>query len=168
MKIGLFLTALAIATSGATGALAQDGSTLSPAELDNQTAEVAAELRCLVCRGQSVLESSSRLAQEMKDLIRERLAAGESPDEVKAYFARSYGDYILLKPEARGVSLLVYILPALALLGGGLLLWRLLGKWTRPAVAGDARSTRAAESGPGDSGLSEEQEAWLQQSIRGE
>jgi cytochrome c-type biogenesis protein CcmH len=108
----------------------------------------------------------------MKDVIRERLAAGESPEEVKAYFARSYGEYILLKPEARGVSLLVYVLPALALLGGALLLWRLFGKWTRPAVAtgavGTTESAPAPDAGSGDTGLSEEEEAWLRRSIQEE
>jgi cytochrome c-type biogenesis protein CcmH len=150
------LALLAALMSGGGTALAQEGSALPPAELDNLTAQVAAELRCLVCRGQSVLESNSQLAQEMKGVIRDRLAGGETPDEVKAYFVRSYGEYILLRPEARGVSLLVYVLPALALLGGGLLLLRLFGRWTRPAVGA-----------PSESELSSEEQAWLREQIQG-
>lgn len=177
VRIAVLASMVALMTGGGP-MLAQDGSGLSPEELDNVTAEVAAELRCLVCRGQSVLESSSQLAQEMRALIREKLAAGETPDEVKAYFVRSYGDYILLKPRAEGVSLLVYLLPALALLGGGLLLFRLFGRWTRPAAG-----VAAAGSGPTptsqststaspdaslESQLSAEEEAWLQAKLQGE
>jgi cytochrome c-type biogenesis protein CcmH len=164
-------------------ALAQEGSGLSPEELDNLTAQVAAELRCLVCRGQSVLESNSQLAQEMKALIHDRLASGETPDEVKAYFVRSYGEYILLKPTARGVSLLVYVLPALALVGGGLLLLRLFRRWTRPAAAAAgsgsaapaARESAGAPAGEPPEGdtsssaseLSPEEAAWLREQLQG-
>ena len=173
MRIRLFVTTLALLVGGWTAAPAQEGSALPAEELDNLTARVAAQLRCPVCRNQSVLESSSGLAREMQAAILERLASGESSDEVIAYFVQSYGEWILLKPEASGVSLLVYVLPALALLGGGLLLWRLFGKWTRPALvgaepAGAAGSARAPDTGSGDTGLSEEEEAWLQRSIQGE
>ena len=176
MRIGLVVTTLALVAGGWTGTLAQEGSALPAEELDNLTARVAAQLRCPVCRNQSVLESSSGLAREMQSAIRERLESGESSDEVIAYFVQSYGEWILLKPEASGVSLLVYVLPALALLGGGLLLWRLFGKWTRPVLvgaevaggAGSAGSARAPDTDSGDTGLSEEEEAWLQRSIQGE
>lgn len=175
------LASMAVLMSGGGTVLAQEGSRLSAEELDNLTAEVAAELRCLVCRGQSVLESSSQLAQEMKAVIRERLAGGESPDAVKAYFVRSYGEYILLRPKAQGVSLLVYLLPALVLLGGGLLLFRLFGRWTRPAAATagpgpapaatpeSAASPRAASpdaDAPFESELSPEEEAWLRERLQ--
>ena len=179
MSARVRITVLALMATLMTGGgvvLAQERSGLSPEELDNQTANVAAELRCLVCRGQSVLESSSQLAQEMKAVIRERLAGGESPDEVKAYFVRSYGDYILLRPKAQGVSLLVYVLPALALLGGGLLLFRLFGRWTRPAagVAPAGSGPTPTSESPSDAGasfesqLSAEEEAWLQGKLQGE
>lgn len=111
----------------------------SEAELDDRTARVAAQLRCPVCRNQSVLESSAELSREMQALIREKLAAGESPEEVKAYFVRSYGDWILLQPEPEGLNLLVYLLPALVLVGGiGVTAW-LIARWTRHrAPAGGA------------------------------
>lgn len=114
---------------------------LSPAELDALTAEVASRLRCPVCRNQSVLESSAELSREMQDVIRERLAAGESPEEVKAYFVARYGEWILLKPEARGINLLVYLLPALFLVAGAFLLRNRLGQWRRRAAAGDGPAT---------------------------
>lgn len=173
------LSAVVVLLIGAGTTFAQQGSGLSEGELDNLTAQVAAELRCLVCRGQSVLESNSQLATEMKVLIRERLAGGETPEEVKAYFLSSYGDYILLRPRAEGVSLLVYVLPALALLGGGLLLFRLFSRWTRPAVATAAPASTpseapeaAADGAPADAGifesdLSAEERAWLRTKLQG-
>lgn len=115
-----------------------DSAVVTGARLDELTARVAAELRCPVCRNQSVLESSSSLAREMQAEIKRRLARGESPDEVRSYFVSRYGEWILLKPSPRGINLLVYVLPALALLLGGLLVWHLLKKWTRAGTTEDA------------------------------
>ena len=134
-----------------------DGAGLDAAALDALTAEVAAELRCLVCRNQSVLESSAPLSREMQVTIRTKLAAGESPDEVKTYFVSRYGEYILLKPSARGVSLAVYALPALVLLlGGAFLLARIRG-WAR---------TGPDKEAPPLEGVSEEDQRWLEDAIR--
>jgi cytochrome c-type biogenesis protein CcmH len=156
---------------------------LSAAEVDQLSAEVAAQLRCPVCRNQSVLESSSGLAREMQSVIRDRLASGETPEEVRAYFVGRYGDWILLKPEPKGINLLVYLLPAAALLFGGLLLYYRIRRWTGATVSApeaspaglevldaDAAPTegaRAAElpSPDADGGLSEEEEEWIRQQI---
>jgi cytochrome c-type biogenesis protein CcmH len=117
------------------------------AALDALAAEVAAELRCPVCRNQSVLESSAELSREMHATIRSRLAAGESPEEVKAYFVDRYGEWILLKPTARGVNLAVYALPALVLLLGAAFLLVRLRDWARRAP-----TTDPAELGEGEVG----------------
>lgn len=105
-------------------------------ELDALTARVAAQLRCPVCRNQSVVESSATLSQQMQAEIRRRLAAGESPREVKQYFVSRYGEWILLQPRAEGINLLVYILPALAVLGGLALVWIRIRQWTDGDAAG--------------------------------
>jgi len=132
-------------------------SELDEAALDALTAEVAAELRCPVCRNQAVIESSAELSREMQATIRSKLAAGESPAEVKAYFVSRYGEWILLKPTARGVNLAVYALPALVLLlGGAFLLARLRG-WAR---------TRPAGTAPPLEGVTEEDQRWLEDAIR--
>lgn len=156
---------------------------MSAAEVDQLSAEVAAQLRCPVCRNQSVLESSSGLAREMQSVIRDRLASGETPEEVKAYFVGRYGDWILLKPEPKGINLLVYLLPAAALLFGGVLLYYRIRRWTRATAPGPEASlaglavpdadtapseeARAAEpqSPDGDGGLSDEEEAWIREQI---
>jgi cytochrome c-type biogenesis protein CcmH len=156
---------------------------MSAAEIDQLSAEVAAQLRCPVCRNQSVLESSSGLAREMQSVIRDRLASGETPQEVRAYFVGRYGDWILLKPEPKGINLLVYLLPAAALLFGGVLLYYRIRRWTRATAPGPEASlaglavpdadtapteeARAAEprSLDADEGLSEEEEEWIREQI---
>lgn len=174
------------AAPGGTGAAVT--SDLSPAEaarVDSLTAEVANQLRCPVCRSQSVLESTSTLAREMQGVIREKLAAGESPAAVKEYFVGKYGSWVLLKPEPEGVGLLVYLLPALALLGGGWIVFGALRRWSRrpegDAAAGATGDSPAGAGSPGASpdapaasgrerpgsrlpeleGVSDEEQAWL-------
>jgi len=155
----LMAAVLLAANPGAAAPRPQDREPLSPAEVDQLTAQVAAQLRCPVCRNQSVLESSAGLAREMQALIREKIAAGETPEQVKAYVVSRYGDWILLKPEPRGINLLVYLLPAAAVLfGGGVLFW-LIRRWT-----GNVESEEPAPEPP-DQSLSEEEEAWLQRQI---
>lgn len=142
---------------------------MTEAQLDDLTARVASQLRCPVCRNQSVLESSSTLAREMQSVIRDRLASGESPDKVKAYFVSRYGEWILLKPKPEGVNLLVYLLPALALLAGGALVWHLLRRWSarEPAAAGEAGAAEASDGpdAPGDR-LDPEEERALEGVLR--
>lgn len=145
---------------------------MTPEELDALTARVAAQLRCPVCRNQSVLESSATLSEEMQAEIRRRLASGDSPADVRAYFVDRYGEWILLKPKAEGLNLLVYLLPAAALLLGGLLVWRLLLTWSG-ASADDARAEPegSADAGAGEApegGLDPEEERRLEAVLRGE
>ena len=110
--------------------------TASEAALEQRTREVAAELRCPVCQGESIQESPAELAQEMKALVREQLAAGRTPEEVKAYFVARYGEWILLRPTTTGVNALLYVLPPLMLLAGVALVVVIARRWIRaPAGA---------------------------------
>lgn len=134
------------------------------AELDARAADIAAQLRCPVCSGQSVLESNSAIAQEMQEVIRERLGQGDGEREVLAYFRGAYGDWIILRPRPTGLNLLVYVLPAVALLGGGIWLIVVLRRWSAGAGGGGSESEA---TGQPDGDLSAEDEAWLQSSIGG-
>lgn len=98
-------------------------------ELEALTREVASALRCPVCQGLSINDSPSELAVQMKNVIRDQLAAGRTPDEVKEYFIGRYGEWVLLEPEPAGVNLLVYLLPVLALIGGGVLIAIAVRRW---------------------------------------
>ncbi len=103
--------------------------------LEERTRQVAAELRCPVCQGNSIQDSPSELAQEMKGVVRDQLASGKSPEEVKAYFVQKYGEWILLEPKASGFNLVVYLLPLVMVLAGGFVIWRAVRKWTAPEGA---------------------------------
>jgi cytochrome c-type biogenesis protein CcmH len=110
--------------------------------LEARVRQVAAQLRCVVCQGLSIEDSPSELAVEMKAVVREQLAAGKSPDEVKRYFVEKYGEWILLQPKAEGFNLVVYLLPVLFVLGGIAFVVFAVRRWTR----GGGESQAADES----------------------
>lgn len=101
--------------------------------LEAMTTVLASELRCPVCQGNSIQDSPSELAQQMRDLIRDQLRSGKTPDEVRAYFVTKYGEWILLAPKAEGLNLVVYVVPFAAILVGGFIVWRTVRRWTTAA-----------------------------------
>lgn len=98
------------------------GEAITESELDAKTTEVAKTLRCIVCKNQSIAESDAALAKDMKALLRERLAAGDSEEEARDYMVERYGEFVLLKPRFSGKNLLLWVAPFLvlivALIGG--------------------------------------------------
>jgi len=93
--------------------------------------DIAAQLRCVVCQNLSVADSPSEMASQMRAVIRERLASGERPDQVVQYFVDKYGEWILLAPRRQGFNLLVWIMPAVALVVGVAIVGILVTRWTR-------------------------------------
>jgi cytochrome c-type biogenesis protein CcmH len=93
------------------------------------TTALASELRCPVCQGNSIQDSPSELAQEMRDLIRDQLRRKDA-DDVRAYFVAKYGEWILLSPRAEGLNLIVYLVPVAVILIGGAVVWRTVRRWT--------------------------------------
>lgn len=83
--------------------------------------EIAAELACPVCQGQSVKDSKAQLALQIQALIVEKLKAGESPEAIKQFLVARYGEDILMSPPKRGLQLGVWLAPPLFLIAGALL-----------------------------------------------
>lgn len=106
--------------------------------IEATTTQLAAELRCPVCQGNSIQDSPSELAQEMRSVIRDQLVAGKTPDDVRAYFVDKYGEWILLQPKAQGFNLVVYIVPLVAILVGALVVTRSVRRWTAQASQKEA------------------------------
>ena len=79
-----------------------------------RVAAISRDVRCPTCAGLSVAESDAKAAEAVRDEIRTRVAAGQSDGEIRAYLAGRYGRDILLKPDARGVASLVWVLPVIA------------------------------------------------------
>lgn len=88
--------------------------------IDDEAREISYLLMCPVCQGQSVAESNSELAKDMRSIIKQKLEAGESKEEIINYFVNRYGESILGYPPVKGVNLLLWILPALAVVLGGI------------------------------------------------
>jgi cytochrome c-type biogenesis protein CcmH len=105
--------------------------TATAAVSEAEVQAIASQLRCVVCQNLSVADSPSDMARQMRDLIRERLAAGDTPREVKAYFVQRYGEWVLLAPPARGLNILLWLAPFGAVAGGLVLVLTLARRWRR-------------------------------------
>jgi cytochrome c-type biogenesis protein CcmH len=97
--------------------------------LDQRVHDVASQLKCLVCQGESVADSPATLSQQMRGVIRQQLQSGKSEQEVIQYFVSRYGDRILLSPPWQGLTLLAWLVPIALMLGGILLLFLVLRSW---------------------------------------
>jgi cytochrome c-type biogenesis protein CcmH len=102
---------------------------------DPRLYEIASQLRCVVCQSLSVADSPSEIAHQMKDIIRERLAADESPEQGRAYFVEKYGNWILLSPPRQGFNLLVWVVPFAGLGLGLVLVLIVVRRWSRRPAA---------------------------------
>ena len=85
--------------------------------------DLSRELRCMVCQNQSIDDSDAPLARDLRLLVRERIASGDSDGQVIDFLVARYGEFVLLKPRFNPHTLLLWLLPPLALVGGGLALW---------------------------------------------
>ena len=116
----LLFTTMLLLTGLATGpahAVRPDEMLADP-KLEGRAREVGQELRCLVCRNQSIDDSDADLAHDLRVLVRERIKAGDSNDQVIAYIRSRYGDFVLLRPPFEIGTFLLWGGPALILLLG--------------------------------------------------
>ena len=89
--------------------------------LEERARDISAGLRCLVCRNESIDESNATLARDLRLLVRERLVAGDTDEEVVAFVVDRYGEYVLLRPTMTGSNIVLWLAPAILLvLGAGL------------------------------------------------
>ncbi|MEM9476047.1 MAG: cytochrome c-type biogenesis protein [Pseudomonadota bacterium] len=116
--------------------------------LEDRARALSEGLRCLVCRNESIDESNADLARDMRLLVRERLVAGDSDEEVIAFLVARYGEYVLLTPTATGANLVLWLAaPAMLLFGGGIAALYLRGR-AKPKPTGalsDDEKKRLAE-----------------------
>jgi cytochrome c-type biogenesis protein CcmH len=137
--------ALLAALAGPALAVQPDEVMQDPA-LEARARVLSAELRCLVCQNQSIDDSDAPLARDIRLLIRERIAKGESNDVVRAYLVSRYGDFILLKPPFKPETWLLWLSPVL-ILGLGLaaaLIARRRAPRSTPALTAEEEARLAA------------------------
>ncbi|SNS62716.1 cytochrome c-type biogenesis protein CcmH [Azospirillum sp. RU38E] len=93
---------------------------LADPAMEARAREISKELRCLVCQNQSIDDSNADLARDLRVLVRERLVAGDSNDQVLAYVTDRYGDFVLLRPPLKSYTLVLWAGPFAVLLVAGL------------------------------------------------
>jgi len=128
------------------------GPPLQGQPLQDRTTVLAATLRCPVCQSQSIQDSTSEAARNMRSQVQAMLAAGYDEDQVFVYFEHSYGEFIRLMPRAEGFNLLVWALPVGALLVGlvgvGVVVRRSMGAPDAPKDGGSGQ--QEADPGAGE------------------
>lgn len=116
------VVAIVLVVTGAARAVQPDEIMADPAQ-EARARALSRELRCMVCQNQSIDDSDASLARDLRLLVRERIAAGDSDAQVIDFLVARYGAFVLLKPQFNNETLLLWLLPPLVLLGGGLGLW---------------------------------------------
>jgi cytochrome c-type biogenesis protein CcmH len=101
---------------------------------DEAVRRIALQLQCPVCEGETVADSPSGLANDMRNVIRQKVAGGESDQQILDEFVASYGDGILTEPPKRGISLGVWVGPLIGIVLGCMLLVTVLRTWRRAAA----------------------------------
>ena len=113
----LVLAGAFLATGAALGVVAVRGP--APARsIDDRVHRISVTLRCPVCQDLSVADSPSLVAKQIRATIAQRLRAGQTPDQITAYFVSHFGQSVLLTPQGNGIDLLAWIVPALLVAGG--------------------------------------------------
>jgi cytochrome c-type biogenesis protein CcmH len=97
---------------------------LADPALEARARAISAELRCMVCQNQSIDDSNAELAKDLRVLVRERITAGDSDQQVMDYIVSRYGDFVLLKPRIGVNTILLWGMPIFLLLAGGLVIVR--------------------------------------------
>lgn len=105
----------------------------SEKNLEQRVFEIAGQIRCPVCRSESVANSNATISIEMRSIIQEQLLEGKTEAEILTYFQASYGDWILLDPPKKGFLLIVWIAPLIAVVVALLIFLVLIRRWTKKA-----------------------------------
>ena len=97
----------------------------SYANLKNERVDkISKNLRCLICQGQSIYDSQSDFALSVRDLISKKIDEGEKDDNIYKYLKLKYGDWIMYEPELNKNTILLWLLPLILFIFGGLLIFR--------------------------------------------
>jgi cytochrome c-type biogenesis protein CcmH len=126
--------------------LAQEGTPVPIESItDNQVNAIAKQLYCPVCENIPLDVCPTQACAEWRELIRLRLAQGWSEEEIKADFAKQYGDRVLATPPAEGLNVMVYIIPPVAILAGAIILFQSLRSMRQGATQTNTPSLPVAQ-----------------------
>lgn len=129
---------------------------LSDPVLEGRARALSKELRCPVCQNQSLDDSEADIAKDLRRLVRERLVAGDTDAEVKAYLVARYGDFVLLEPPVKPVTWILWFGPLIIVFVGGVAVWQVFRRSHRTyAAAGVADESENGIATPADGNRSE-------------
>lgn len=114
--------------------------------LEKRARDISSGLRCLVCQNQSIDDSDAQLAKDLRLLVRERLVAGDSDEQVQDFLVQRYGEFVLLKPAFKAHTLLLWLTPVLVLVLGGAGAYAALRRRPQPAAGLDQEEQKALEA----------------------
>jgi len=153
----VIVVVVAMLGGGIAHAVQPDEIMANPAE-EARARDLSQELRCMVCQNQSIDDSNAPLARDLRLLVRERIAAGDSDTQVIDFLVARYGEFVLLKPRFKTHTLLLWLLPPLVLIGGAAALW----------AQSRRRSTAGAQQADAALALTAEEEARIERLLGAE
>lgn len=107
---------LCLALMSAPAAAVQPDEVLSDPALEARARDISALLRCPVCQGESIDDSNAPVARDLRLVVRERLVAGDSDDQVIDFVVARFGEFVLFEPRAEGINLILWVAGPLMLL----------------------------------------------------
>ena len=138
------LLALWLALAAGPGLAFSPDEPLTDAALEARARALHDELRCMVCQGQSIGDSDAELARDMRAIVRERIAAGESDADVRGFLTDRYGDYVLLDPPVKPETYALWFGPAAVFVAGAAIAFALLRR-SRASARGSGAAPLSAE-----------------------
>lgn len=117
-RMAVIASALALMAAAPLPPAPREDRPLPDAGLEARAHAIDQSLRCVVCQNESIAESDAVLAADLRALVRERVAAGDSDDEVRAFMVARYGEFVLMKPRFETETLILWLGPFLVLLLG--------------------------------------------------
>ncbi len=140
-----FLTTLMFCAALAMPAFAvQPSEVLDDPVLEKRARDLSAGLRCMVCQNQSIDDSDAELARDLRVLVRERLVAGETDEQVIDYVVSRYGEFVLLRPRFSMRNAMLWATPAILLLlgAGALMIYASRRRRVAPSTLSDEEESR--------------------------
>jgi cytochrome c-type biogenesis protein CcmH len=141
------LVLLALVTAGPAWAINDPNEMLKNPAQEARAEAIGSQLRCLVCQNESIEDSGADLARDLRAIVRQRVVAGDSDQQIIAWMVARYGQFVRLKPPLTLGTLLLWGTPVLGLLIGAAAAWLGRGHRAPPAPLSEAERAKLAELG---------------------